>query len=58
MKLGGGGVWRGKPTTWKTLRVEGSGCNLMGKISTSPRYMIDITEMDPLSVGYLGGGGS
>ena len=29
----------------------------MGKISTSPRYMIDITGTDPLSLGQLGGGG-
>ena len=31
----------------------------MGKISTSPRYMIDITGMDPLSLedGWGGGGG-
>ena len=28
----------------------------MGKISTSPRYVIDITGMDPLSLGELGGG--
>ena len=29
----------------------------MGKISTSPRYMIDITGTDPLSLGdfFLGG---
>ena len=29
----------------------------MGKISTSPIYMIDITRTDPLSFGELGGGG-
>ena len=28
----------------------------MGKISTSPRYMIDLAGTDPLSLGYLGGG--
>ena len=28
----------------------------MGKISTSPRYVIDITETDTLSLGELGGG--
>ena len=28
----------------------------MGKISTSHRYMIDITGTDPLSLGLLGGG--
>ena len=47
----GGGVGRGKPKTWKTLKVEGSGLNLVGKISTSPRYMIDITGTDLLSLG-------
>ena len=29
----------------------------MGKISTSPRYVIDITVMDPFSLGELEGGG-
>ena len=29
----------------------------MGKISTSPRYVIDITGTDPLSLRELGGGG-
>ena len=29
----------------------------MGKISTSPRYVIDITKMDPLSLEELGEGG-
>ena len=28
----------------------------MGKISTSPRYVIDITGTDLLSLGELGGG--
>ena len=27
----------------------------MGRISTSPRYVIDITEMDSLSLGELEG---
>ena len=27
----------------------------MGKISKSPRYVIDITGTDPLSLGELGG---
>ena len=45
-KLRGGNL-----KSWKTLRVEGSGWNLVGKISTSHRYMIDITGMDPLSLG-------
>ena len=29
----------------------------MGRISTSPRYMIDITGLNTLSLGELGGGG-
>ena len=29
----------------------------MGKVSTSPRYAIDLTRTDPLSLGDLGGGG-
>ena len=28
----------------------------MGKISTSPRYVIEITGKEPLSLGELGGG--
>ena len=28
----------------------------MGKISTSPRYVIDITRMHPLSLGDMWGG--
>ena len=28
----------------------------MEKISTNPRYVIDTTGTDPLSLGYLGGG--
>ena len=28
----------------------------MGKISTSPKYIIEITGTDPLSLGELGGG--
>ena len=40
----------------ETLRVEGSGRNLVGKVSTSPRYVIDITRTDPLSLGELGRG--
>ena len=47
------GIDGGDLTYWKTLRVEGSG----GKISTSPRYVIDITAMDPFSLGELGRGG-
>jgi len=39
----------------KALRVEGSGGNLVGKISTSSRYVIDVTGTDPLSLRGLGG---
>ena len=45
--LGGGGM--GKPKILETLRVEDR-MKLDGKISTSPRYMIDITGTDPLSL--------
>ena len=30
----------------------------MEKISTSPKYVIEITGTDPLSLGELGGGGN
>ena len=42
--------------SWKTLRVEGSGWNLVEKLSTSPFYVIHITRKDLLSLGELGGG--
>ena len=29
----------------------------MGKISTSPRYVVDITRVNPLFLKELGGGG-
>ena len=51
-----GGVGRGEPKIFEN-RVEGSGLNLAGKISTSPRYMTDITGTDPLCLGQLGMGG-
>ena len=35
--------------------MEGSGWNLVEKINTIPRYVIDITGMDPISLGELGG---
>ena len=38
----------------KMLRVEGSGSNLVGKISKSPRYVIDIAGKDTLSLGVVG----
>ena len=36
--------------------MEGSGWNLVGKMSTNPKYVIDITGTDPLSLGELGAG--
>ena len=36
--------------------MERSGENLIGIISTSSRYVIDITRRDLLSLGELGGG--
>ena len=52
-----GGVGGRNHKSWKTLRVERNleGWNLVGRISTSPRYVIDITGLNPLSLG--GGGG-
>ena len=47
----GGGELGGIPKTWKTLRVERSGSNLVGRKSTIPRYMIDKVGTDPLSSG-------
>ena len=50
------GCWKeGDLKSWRMLRVEGSGWNLVRKISTSPRYGIDITGTDLLSLGKLGG---
>ena len=51
--LGGVG---GNLKSWKMLRVEDSGWNLVGKISTSSIYVIDITGTDTLSMGELEGG--
>ena len=48
-----GGVGGGDLKSWKTLGVEGSGRNLVGKISRSPRYVIDITGTDLLCLGEL-----
>ena len=50
------GELRGDLKSWKTLRLEWLGWNLMGQIRRSPRYMIYITGMDPLCFGELGGG--
>ena len=51
------GIWRvgvGKQKSWKALRVERSGRNVMGRICTSYRYVIDIIGIDPLSLGEPG----
>ena len=55
--FGGGGLGGGNLKSWKTLRVEGSGWILVGKISTSPRYMIDLTGNGSALFGVVGGGG-
>ena len=34
---------------------EETGMKLCGKISTNPRYVIDIAGLDPFSLGELGG---
>ena len=47
--MGGGNL-----KSWKTLRVEESGLNLVVKISRSLRYVIDIIGTDPLYFGELG----
>jgi len=46
----------GSLKSWKTLKMEGSGSNLMGKISTNPRYVIDIAGTGTLSLRKLRGG--
>jgi len=40
--------------SWKTLRVEGSECNLVGRIIKCRRCVIDVTGMDQLSLVELG----
>ena len=52
MSLEGVRDWK----SWKTLKTERSALNLVGKISTSPRHMIDVTGTDLLSLGELGEG--
>ena len=54
----GRGVRGGNLKSWKTLRVEISGWIFVGKISISPRYVIDVTGMDSLSLRDWGGGGN
>ena len=45
----------GNQKSWKTLRVERSERNLVGRISKCRRYVIDVTGLEPLSLGELGG---
>ena len=51
-----GGVGGGNHKSWKTLRMERSGRNLVSKISKCRIYVIDVTGLDPLSLEELGGG--
>jgi len=51
-----GGVEGGNGKSWRTLRVERSGRNLVGRISTSHRYMIELSGMNMLSLGEWRGG--
>ena len=46
----------GNLKSWKTLGVEGSGSNLVGKISRSLRYMIEIIGTDLICLGTWGEG--
>ena len=52
-----GGAGGGNLKSWKTLRVQRSGLNWVGKISTSTIYVIYISRTDLLSLGEMGGGG-
>ena len=48
------GVGGGNQKSWKTLRVERSGCNLVGRIRKCRRYVIYVTGLDPLSLEIQG----
>ena len=50
-----GGVGEGNRKYWKTIRVERSGSNLVGRIRKCHRYVIDVAGLVPLSLGELGG---
>ena len=50
-----GGIGGGNRKSRKTLRVEKSGSNLVGRISKCRRYVIDVTGLDPIFLGELGG---
>ena len=47
--------WRGETEILEMLRVERLGWNLMGKVSTSYRYVIDIIGTDLFTLEELGG---
>ena len=49
--MGGGEI------SLKTLKAEKLGSNLVGRISTSPRFLMEIARLDSLSLVELGGGG-
>ena len=48
-----GGVGGGNRKSWKTLRVEEG---FVDRISKFRRFVIDVTVLDSLSLGELGGG--
>ena len=48
--MGGGQI------SLKTLKAEKLGSNLVGRISTSPRFLMEIARLDSLSLVELGGG--
>ena len=50
------GVGEGNQKSWKTLRVVKLGRNLVGRISKCRRNVIDLTVLDPISLGELGVG--
>ena len=51
-----GGVGAGNQKSWKTLRVEKSGWNLVDRIRECRIYVIDVFVLHPISLGDLGGG--
>ena len=51
-----GGVGGGNRKSWETLRVDESGYSLVDRISKCRRCVIDVTVLDSLFLGDLGGG--
>jgi len=47
--------WGGGQISLKTLKAEKLGSNLVGRISTSPRFLMEIARLDSLSLVELGG---